>query len=185
LLGRWERLSGNDRDRSPATVWPSPNVVLDARPGNAPQARPSRRSEKRRGSRSRTPAPASSTRRTTRVRSARPARERSGIPAANTPARDHAPHPALNATNQTTDVPGTGKEPGPRLISSPAAITPTTAARRPHERLSRDRTGSTRGPLTPGPRGPPIPARPDERATPHPRHNAPPPAAAAVAYRSS
>jgi hypothetical protein len=65
LASRWERSSGNDRDRPPATVWPSPNVVPDARPGNAPQARPSRRSEERRGSRSRTPEPGSSTRHTT------------------------------------------------------------------------------------------------------------------------
>jgi hypothetical protein len=92
-------------------------------------------------------------------------------------------------SSQATGAPGTGKDPSPRLISSPAAIAPTTAARRPRERLSKDRTGSTRGPVTPGPRGPPIRARPDERATPHPRHNTPPPAAAAVAaavaYRSA
>jgi hypothetical protein len=85
---------------------------------------------------------------------------------------------AERMSSQATRAPGTGKGPSPRLISSPAATAATTVARRPRERLSTDRTGSTRGPLTPGPRGPPIRVRPHERATPHPRHNAPPPAAA-------
>ena len=88
-------------------------------------------------------------------------------------------------SSQATRAPGTGKGPSPRLISSPAAIAPTTGARRPRERASAHRTGSTGGPVTPGPRGPPIRARPDERATPHPRHNAPPPAAAAVAAQAT
>jgi hypothetical protein len=179
LLGRWETSSWNDRDRLPATVALAEHK-RPARipwPSNAPQA-PRRAAPKNLEDPDRDDLHTRAARgaRLVHVALHQRAKGRGYQRRAHPPAitrhtrrRTHQTKPHERPARATA---------GPRLISSPAvtATAATTAARRPRERLSRDQTGSTRGPVTPGLRGPPMRVRPHTRATVHPRHNAPPPA---------